>query len=162
MKSNMPAASWKNPIHIMAFGFGAGASPKAPGTMGTLIAIPLYLVLAQLPLMAYLAVVLLVVLSGVYICDRCSKDLKVHDHSGIVWDEIAGYLITMVAIPDNVMTVLLGFLLFRIFDIWKPWPIRYFDKQVHGGLGIMLDDVVAGLFSWFFLFVGVHFTEWLY
>lgn len=157
MKSNMPTNSWKNPIHILAFGFGAGASPKAPGTMGTLVAIPVFLLLAQLPLFVYVVLVLLITGFGVYICDRCAKDLQVHDHSGIVWDEIAGYLITMIAIPISLWTVFLGFVLFRFFDILKPWPIGYFDKQVKGGLGIMLDDVIAGIFSWVILYTLVYF-----
>lgn len=157
MKSNMPASSWKKPIHILAFGFGAGASPKAPGTMGTLVAIPIFLLLSELPLFVYVVLVLLITGFGVYICDRCAKDLQVHDHSGIVWDEIAGYLITMIAIPMNLWTVFLGFVLFRFFDILKPWPIGYFDKQVKGGLGIMLDDVIAGIFSWVILYTLVHF-----
>jgi len=158
MKLNMPASSWKKPIHILAFGFGAGASPKAPGTMGTLVAIPLYMLLSDFPLFLYVVVVLLVTGFGVYICDRCAKDLQVHDHSGIVWDEIAGYLITMIAIPMEWWTVLLGFVLFRIFDIWKPWPIGYFDKHVKGGLGIMLDDVVAGILAWVILYSIVNFV----
>lgn len=158
----MPNSSWKNPIHIVAFGFGAGASPKAPGTVGTLVAIPIYLSLSQLSLPLYLLVVFLVCVAGVYICDRCAKDLKVHDHSGIVWDEIAGYLITMIAIPNNIITVFLGFALFRLFDIWKPWPISWLDKQVKGGLGIMLDDVIAGIFAWGILFPMVYLVEWLY
>ncbi len=157
MHSNMPVSSWKKPIHILAFGFGAGASPKAPGTMGTLVAVPIYFLLQHLPLFAYVVAVLVIIGAGVFICDRCAKELGVHDHSGIVWDEIAGYLITMIAIPMNIYTIAAGFLLFRVFDILKPWPIRYFDKQVKGGLGIMLDDVVAGIFSWVILYLAVHF-----
>ncbi len=152
MKSNMPVTSWKKPIHVLAFGFGAGASPRAPGTAGTLIAIPFFLLLANLPLWMYLTLVLVVCLVGIYICDRCAKDLQVHDHSGIVWDEIAGFLITMIAVPVNLWMVLAGFFLFRFFDIWKPWPIGYLDRHVRGGLGIMLDDVIAGLFAWLILF----------
>ncbi len=152
MKSNMPASSWKKPIHVLAFGFGSGASPKAPGTVGTVVAIPIFLVFSSLPLWAYLAVVVVVCAVGVYICERCAKDLGVHDHSGIVWDEIAGFLITMIAVPVSFWSILIGFLLFRLFDIWKPWPISYFDKQVDGGLGIMLDDIIAGIFSWLILF----------
>ena len=158
MKSNMPASSWKNPIHILAFGFGAGASPKAPGTMGTLVAVPIYMLLSDLPVFVYVLIVLLVTGFGVYICDRCAKDLQVHDHSGIVWDEIAGYLITMIAIPMSLWTVLLGFILFRIFDIWKPWPIGYLDRHVKGGLGIMLDDVAAGVLAWVILYALVNFV----
>jgi len=158
MKSNMPASSWKNPIHILAFGFGAGASPRAPGTMGTLVAVPIYMLLSELPVFVYVLIVLLVTGFGVYICDRCAKDLQVHDHSGIVWDEIAGYLITMIAIPMSIWTVCIGFALFRLFDIWKPWPIGYFDRHVKGGLGIMLDDVVAGVLAWVILYTLVNFV----
>jgi phosphatidylglycerophosphatase A len=158
MKSNMPASSWKKPVHILAFGFGSGASPKAPGTVGTLAAIPLFLLLSYLPLTYYLLATLFICLVGIYICGKCADDLKVHDHSGIVWDEFAGYLITMIAIPVSWWTVLLGFFLFRLFDIWKPWPIKFIDRSVHGGLGIMLDDILAGLFSWVFMVLILYFS----
>src|SRR5690606_9447228 len=118
--------------------------------------------LSDLSLPFYLVAVVLVTGLGVFICDRCAKDLQVHDHSGIVWDEIAGFLITMIAIPDSVIAVILGFALFRLFDIWKPWPIRYLDRQVKGGFGIMLDDVIAGLFAWLILFSIANLTDWLY
>ena len=137
----------RNPLHLMAFGFGAGCSPLAPGTMGTLVAVLLYLPLMQLSLAVYAAVLLLVTLVGVWLCDRVSRDLGVHDHPGIVWDEIAGYLVTMFAAPSGWAWVLLGFALFRLFDIWKPWPIAWLDRRVGGGLGIMLDDLVAGVFA---------------
>ncbi len=139
--------SLRNPLHLMAFGFGAGCSSLAPGTMGTLVAVLLYLPLMQLSLVAYAGVVLLVTLAGIWLCDRVSRDLGVHDHPGIVWDEIAGYLVTMFAAPRGWAWVLLGFALFRLFDIWKPWPIAWLDRRVAGGLGIMLDDLVAGVFA---------------
>lgn len=136
-----------NPIHLLAFGFGSGCSPKAPGTMGTLAAVALYLPLSLLPLGAYLGVLLVVVLSGFWLCERASRDLGVHDHPGIVWDEIAGYLLTMVAAPPGWIWILTGFVLFRLFDIWKPWPISWLDRRVGGGPGIMLDDLLAGVFA---------------
>ncbi len=148
----------KNPWHFLAFGFGSGLAPKAPGTFGTLAAIPLYLLLVQFSLPVYLTVVLLVSLSGIYICSKTSADLGVHDHSGIVWDEIAGFLLTMVAVPLHWQTVVAGFLLFRFFDIIKPWPIGWLDSRVSGGTGIMVDDLVAGVFSLFVLHLMLHFS----
>ncbi|MGR6503232.1 phosphatidylglycerophosphatase A family protein [Shewanella sp. Koi 1] len=139
--------SLKNPIHFLALGFGSGLAAKAPGTFGTLAAVPLYLLLAQLPLSWYLAVTLVCVLAGIYICDKAAKDMGVHDHGAIVWDEVAGLLITMIAAPAGVLWLVVGFVLFRLFDIIKPWPIRWLDAKVEGGFGIMIDDVLAGIFA---------------
>jgi phosphatidylglycerophosphatase A len=143
----MNSFNMKNPVHILAAGFGSGLSPFAPGTMGTLVAIPIYLLIAGLPLLAYLTICLVTFVMGIWLCDKTSKDLGVHDHGGIVWDEIVGYLVTMAGAPFGWQWILAGFILFRIFDILKPWPIRWLDKSVSGGFGIMLDDLVAGLFS---------------
>ena len=147
----LPKPSMGNAVHLLAFGFGAGCSPKAPGTMGTLLAVGIYLPLSRLPLWAYALVVLLVIAAGIWLCGKAARDLGVHDHPGIVWDEIAGFLVTMFAAPAGWLWILAGFVLFRLFDIWKPWPIRWFDRRVGGGFGIMLDDVVAGLFAAAFL-----------
>ena len=137
-----------NPIHFLSLGFGSGLSPYAPGTMGTLVAIPLYLLLSQLELLTYLIVVVAGFLIGIYLCDKTSKALGVHDHSGIVWDEFIGYWITMIAIPAVTWQwILAGFVLFRLFDIAKPWPVKVADKRVPGGFGIMLDDLLAGLYA---------------
>lgn len=138
---------WKNPIHLLAFGFGSGAAPKAPGTFGTAAAIIPYLFLAELPLLPYLLVILVSFVAGIYICGKTSEDMGVHDHGGIVWDEFVGLWITLIAVPNHWGWILAGFVLFRIFDIIKPWPIGWADKQVSGGLGIMLDDVIAGVFA---------------
>ena len=143
----MNQPNMKNPIHFLAFGFGSGLSPKAPGTMGTIAAIPIYIALSYVSLPMYILSTLLVCIVGIYLCGKTSDDMNVHDHSGIVWDEIAGYLITMVAVPLSWQNILLGFVLFRLFDIAKPWPISVIDKQLGGGFGIMLDDVVAGLIA---------------
>ena len=140
-----------SPVHFLAFGFGSGLSPKAPGTMGTLAAIPLYLLLMNLPLTGYLLAVLLISVAGVWICGESSRRLGVHDHGGIVWDEFAGFLLTMTAAPQGWQWIVLGFALFRLFDIWKPWPVRVADRQLHGGLGIMLDDILAGIYAWLVL-----------
>ncbi len=136
-----------SPVHFLAFGFGSGLAPFAPGTFGTLAAIPLYLLLQGLSLPLYLLITAVVCVVGVWICGKSSELLGVHDHSGIVWDEFAGYFITMIAAPPGWLWIVIGFALFRLFDIWKPWPISVLDKQVHGGLGIMVDDILAGIFS---------------
>jgi phosphatidylglycerophosphatase A len=136
-----------NPVHFLAFGFGAGLSPKAPGTMGTLVAVPLFLLLANLPVYAYLAIITAAFLAGIYLCGRTASDLGVHDHGGIVWDEFVGYWITMILVPVTWYWVLAGFVLFRVFDILKPFPIGWLDKKVGGGLGIMIDDVLAGVYA---------------
>jgi len=142
-----PASVWRNPIHFLAFGLGSGASPWAPGTVGTLAAVPLWYLLAQTPLSIYLLLVLAALLVGVWLCGRTSRDLGVHDHGGIVWDEFVGYWITMIAVPMDWIWALTGFILFRLFDILKPWPIGPVDRQVQGGLGIMMDDVLAGIMA---------------
>jgi phosphatidylglycerophosphatase A len=140
--------SLSNPIHFLALGFGSGLAPKAPGTFGTLAAIPLFLLLAPLDNMIYLTLIILMSVTGVYICGKAAKDAGVHDHGAIVWDEFVGLLITMFLMPVTWQTILVGFALFRFFDILKPWPISYLDKNCHGGLGIMLDDIVAGIAAW--------------
>lgn len=150
-RNHAPASVWRNPVHFLAFGFGSGAAPLAPGTFGTLVAIPVYLLIMSLPLWAYLLIVGVMTMVGIWLCDVTSRDLGVHDHSGIVWDEIVGYLVTMIAAPQGIGWIVAGFLLFRFFDIIKPWPIRRIDRQVEGGWGIMLDDIIAGIFSWLVL-----------
>ncbi len=145
--SKTPASIWRNPIHFLAFGLGSGAAPKAPGTFGTLAAIPLWLLFADLPILSYIAVIVVASLVGIWLCGQTSKDLGVHDHGGIVWDEFVGLWITYIALPEGWVWVLFGFLLFRLFDIWKPWPIGWADSKVSGGLGIMLDDILAGFMA---------------
>lgn len=135
------------PSHFLALGFGSGLAPWMPGTFGTLAAIPVYLLLVQLPLLVYLGLVALLFVAGVYLCGVAARDAGVHDHPAIVWDEIVGFLITMIAVPVTWQAVLLGFLLFRFFDIVKPWPIGWLDRRVSGGFGIMIDDVVAGVLA---------------
>ena len=135
----------RSPTLLLAFGFGSGLSPKAPGTVGTVAAIPLWWLLAQLPLQSYLLIVALAAIVGIVICGRAAEKLGVHDHGGIVWDEFVGFWIAMAALPVTWNSLLFGFVLFRLFDIFKPWPISWLDKKVSGGFGIMIDDVIAGL-----------------
>jgi phosphatidylglycerophosphatase A len=142
-----PRQILSDPILFLAFGFGSGLAKKAPGTFGTLSAIPVYCLFAQADLLVYGLLTLIVTVVGVRICGIAAEKLGEHDFGGIVWDEIAGFLITMWLVPLTWQTVIAGFILFRFFDILKPWPIKWLDQQVQGGLGIMLDDVLAGLFA---------------
>lgn len=148
----IPVVYLRNPLHLLSLGFGSGLAPFAPGTFGTLAALPIYLVMSSLPLLNYLLVTSLAFAIGVFLCGYTSRALGVHDHSGIVWDEIVGYMITMIAVPVEPVWMLAGFLLFRFFDIVKPWPIRWADQKLTGGFGIMFDDVLAGIFA----LLGLH------
>ena len=137
----------RSALHWIAFGGGAGLAPRAPGTAGTAVAIPIYLAMASVPPAMYLVAVALVVAAGIWVCGRTARELGVHDHPGIVLDEVAGFLVAMTALPLDWRWIVAGFVAFRILDIAKPWPISLVDRRVHGGLGIMLDDVVAGAFA---------------
>ncbi|AOE50654.1 phosphatidylglycerophosphatase A family protein [Kangiella sediminilitoris] len=144
-----------NPLNFLSFGFGSGLLPKAPGTWGTLIAIPVWYLLSALSLPYYLMAAALLSIVGVGLCHYTAKKLGVHDHPGIVWDEICGYLVTMIAVPVSWQWALAGFVLFRVFDILKPWPIKWLDKKVHGGFGIMVDDLLAGGFALAILHIAI-------
>lgn len=132
---------------LLAFGLGSGLSRITPGTLGTLAAVPFYLLMVQLPLWLYLIIVGVAALVGNYLCGYAANKLGVHDHGGIVWDEFVGFWITMIAVPTGLYWLLAGFVLFRFFDMVKPWPISWFDRHIHGGFGIMFDDIIAGLMA---------------
>jgi phosphatidylglycerophosphatase A len=151
---------FSHPIHFLSFGFGSGLAPKAPGTFGTLAAIPIFLLLTPLSLPIYLAVCILLSIIGIYWCGYSAKALNTHDHPGIVWDEICGYLIAMTAFVPSWQNIIIGFCLFRLFDILKPWPIKWADKKVAGGFGIMLDDIIAGILAWCCLYA-INYLDWL-
>jgi phosphatidylglycerophosphatase A len=136
-----------HPAHFLGFGFGSGLIPLMPGTMGSLSAIPVIIIMSTVDIIPYMVITILAAVVGISICQKVSDDLGVHDHGSIVWDEIAGMMIVFIAIPISWHSLLIGFLLFRFFDILKPWPISFLDKNVHGGWGIMVDDLVAGVFS---------------
>ena len=146
-----------NPVQFLAFGFGSGLVPRGPGTAGTLMAVPLFLLAADWQLPVYTAVLVLAAVLGIWICGAASRQLGVHDHGGIVWDEFVGFWITMWAVPVSWTWIIAGFLVFRVFDILKPWPISVLDKNVKGGFGIMIDDVVAGVMACLTL----HIALWL-
>ena len=138
----------RDPLMFVAFGFGSGLSRYMPGTMGTLAAIPVYLLLAETSSpTAYLIGTLVLMVLGVPICQYAAEKLAVHDFGGIVWDEVVGLLLTLLGFSFSWQILVAGFVLFRFFDIVKPWPIRFIDKRIHGGLGIMLDDVLAAVFA---------------
>ena len=144
---NLRQVALGSPAGLLAFGFGSGLSPVAPGTMGTLVAIPFVFALKGLGEAGFWIALVLLFLLGVQLCGRVSRKLGVHDHGGIVWDEMVGYWLAVAFVPLQWEWLLAGFLLFRFFDIVKPWPIRQLDKKVSGGFGIMIDDVVAALFA---------------
>jgi len=148
-----------HPVHFLAYGFGAGLSPKAPGTMGTVVAIPIYVLLMVAGHWAYLAGLAAALVMGVFICGYTASAIGVDDPKSVVWDEIVGYLIAMLGLPFHWIWVIGGFLLFRLFDIWKPGPIRWVDQHIKGGLGIMLDDVIAAVFACLLLNLGAYFLK---
>lgn len=134
----------KRPAAFIAYGFGSGLSPAAPGTFGTLVAIPIFWLIQDWSLTAYLMFTVFAFVFGIWICQRTVDWLKQDDPGGVVWDEVVGYLVTMLAAPKGWVWLIVGFVLFRFFDILKPWPINIADKKLHGGFGIMFDDVIAG------------------
>ncbi len=140
-------AALTTPAGFLAFGFGAGLSPWAPGTVGTMVAIPIALLLQPHPILLQLGLILLLFVLGIYVCAQTSRRLGVHDHGGIVWDEIVGYLLCATAAPDTVTGLVLAFVLFRVFDIFKPWPIRSVERKLTGGFGIMADDIIAAAYT---------------
>jgi phosphatidylglycerophosphatase A len=152
------------PEHLLAFGFGAGLAPRAPGTAGTLVALPFWLLLSLLPPPAYAVTVTALFMLGCWLCGESARLLGVHDHPGIVFDEIVGFLaactpLLLLPLAAQPLWLLAAFVLFRLFDILKPWPISALDRSLHGGLGIMLDDLLAGLFTAALLYAGIH---WLF
>lgn len=150
----------RHPAYFLAFGLGSGLASRAPGTLGTLAALPLYALIAWLatPLQLY-GVIALAVLAGVWICGKTGRDLGVADHSGIVWDEIAAFWIVLAATPATPVWIAAAFGLFRLFDIWKPFPIRWFDAHLKNGFGVMLDDLLAAGYTLLVLFFAQKFLS---
>jgi phosphatidylglycerophosphatase A len=144
---NLARTVMTDPVHILAFGFGAGLAPFAPGTFGSLPGVLLFWFTMDFGLYVQLGVALSATLAGVWICGESARRIGVHDHGGIVWDEIVGMYLTLMVAPFSVTGWILAFVLFRVMDIVKPWPIRSLDHRIDGGIGIMLDDLVAALYA---------------
>jgi phosphatidylglycerophosphatase A len=136
-----------HPAHFLAFGFGAGLIHKAPGTWGTLVAFPIFAIMQFGGFVAVLAAAVALFVAGIWAAGVAGRSLGVADHGGIVIDEIAAFLLVLAFTPAAVTWWVIAFLLFRLFDIWKPWPIRWADRTVKGGFGVMFDDVLAAGFS---------------
>lgn len=147
----------RHPLHWLTSGFGVGFLP-APGTFGTVLGVLLYLLLHQLSLGYYLAIIIVLNISGIFLCERMNRDLHTEDHPAAIWDEIVTFPIVMIGIPCNIYWILAGFLLFRFFDIVKPGPIGWLDRHVHGGIGVMIDDIAAAVVSLACLHVLALFT----
>jgi phosphatidylglycerophosphatase A len=144
-RSEIERKVWTDPRYFIGYGLGTGLLPKMPGTWGTLLAIPVYLVMARFNWEAYLIILLLITIYAVSVSDSLSKEIGLHDDPGMNVDEIVGYLVTMLIAPNTWAAIILGFVYFRVFDIWKPWPIRWVDDKVKGGFGMILDDLLAGI-----------------
>lgn len=141
----------QHPAHFIAFGFGSGLAPKAPGTFGTLVAFPLFWLLSPAPFSIQISVIAALFLLGIYFCHKTGSALGVADHGGIVWDEIIAMMFILAITPPDWILWPVAFLLFRLFDIWKPFPIRQLDARIKGGFGVMLDDAVAAVYTIIFL-----------
>jgi phosphatidylglycerophosphatase A len=146
-RKNIAKQVLTDPVHILAFGFGTGLAPIAPGTVGSLLGVGLAWLTLDLGLMTHIGIGVGLFLAGIWICGESARRIGVHDHGGIVWDEICGMYLTLLVAPPQLSAWILGFLLFRGFDIVKPWPIRDLDHRLGGGVGIMLDDLVAALYA---------------
>ncbi len=145
-------------IIFISLGFGTGFIKFAPGTWGTLPGVAFAYFLMPYPIIHILSIII-ISLVGIWFCDKASEILKVHDYGGIVIDEIAGVMITFLFFTPSWYILILGFIWFRFFDIIKPFPIRWIDKKVSGGFGIMVDDTVAGIFAWISLWISIFIIE---
>ena len=146
--TNFRQLALSTPHGLIASGFGSGLAPYAPGTAGSLAAIPFYFLLHHLAVWQYLAVMAAAFALGVWASERVSRELRQHDYGGIVWDEFVGQWLTLLACPMEWWAIAAGFFLFRLFDVWKPFPVRWLDREVSGGFGIMIDDVGAAVYAW--------------
>jgi phosphatidylglycerophosphatase A len=144
---NLARKVMTDPVNLLAFGLGTGLSPFAPGSVGSLLGVALAWFTLDLDFTLQVGVAVFLTISGVWICGESARRIGVHDHGGIVWDEIAGMYITLLVAPPTITAWVLAYLLFRVFDIVKPWPIRELDHSIDGGLGIMLDDLAAALYA---------------
>jgi phosphatidylglycerophosphatase A len=141
------AALLRDPGHFLALGCGSGLVPRAPGTAGTVVGVGLFWLVADLDKPQYLVLVCVLFGIGIPLCQRTAAAMGAHDHPAIVWDEIVGYLLTMAFVAPGFAACIVGFIAFRLFDIFKPWPIALLDRHVPGGMGIMLDDILAAIYA---------------
>ena len=139
--------TFTHPLYFLALGFGSGLSRWMPGTAGSLAAIPVFLLFQPLGLVWQLVIIAISFVAGIAMCDWVAKDMEIKDPGCIVWDEFVGLWITYLLLPPAWYWLVVGFLLFRLFDIWKPWPVSFLDRKLEGGLGIMADDVAAGIYG---------------
>ncbi len=138
---------FSHPAHFFSLGFGTGLAPKAPGTVGTLVGLPLFWFIADLSLQLQLGIIAVCFIIGIWFCDQTGKAIGVADHGSIVWDEIAAMMLVLTFTPMTVFWWVVAFILFRLFDIWKPFPIQQIDAKVKGGFGVMLDDLFAAIYA---------------
>jgi phosphatidylglycerophosphatase A len=136
-----------HPSHFFALGFGSGLSPKAPGTAGTLVAFPLFWLLTFAPDHTQFIILALLFLIGIPLCTQAGNALGVSDHGSIVWDEIVAMMLVLQFTPATLLGWVIAFVLFRLFDIWKPFPIRQCDAKLKGGFGVMFDDLLAAIYA---------------
>lgn len=147
---------WKYPVHFLAHGLGTGWVPVAPGTVGSLVGVALFWLMAPLPPLRYAAITVILGVAGVFICGQTARDLGAHDPGSIVWDEMVGFLVAMYLLPRDWRWILAGFVIYRLFDIWKPFPIRVVERELGVGTGIIADDIVAGIYT----VVILHLARW--
>lgn len=146
-RTRSPASLMRDPGHCLSLGLGSGCISRAPGTWGSLAGVLLYSLFFWVPLPVYMALVVAAFLGGIYLCGRTARALGVHDDGAIVWDEFVGVWIALAFQPTGWMWIAAAFVAFRVFDIIKPWPIGWLDRRISGGMGIMVDDVLAGLYA---------------
>jgi len=136
-----------HPAHFLALGFGSGLAPKAPGTFGTIVGFPLFYCIMNDAISMQLTIIATAFIIGIYCCDVAGKALGISDHGSIVWDEIVAMMLVLTITPNQWQWWLIAFALFRLFDIWKPFPIRQCDAKLKGGFGVMFDDLLAAVYA---------------
>ncbi len=149
----MNYAVWKYPVHWLAYGFGTGLSPFAPGTFGSLVGVALFWFMASMPAIPYAIVVAVMFVAGIFICGQTAHDVGAVDPGFIVYDEVVGFLVAMYLLPTEWRWVVGGFVVYRVFDIWKPFPIHWVEDKLGLGSGIMTDDVISGIYTFIVLHV---------
>lgn len=143
-----------HPLIFVAFGFGSGLSPVAPGTIGTIVAFPIYWILSEtMSKKIFLGMIFVFFLIGIFCCDKAGKFSGEADHSGIVWDVIVAMLLILILVPQSYLSFITAFVIFRFFDITKPWPIYISDRKYKNGFGVVFDDLLAAIYTLVCFFV---------